>query len=112
MCLGHLLPPAKKLSFRPERADAFSSRSLLRTRRLAQWRNLSSIAPKQRRFSLRSVRRRGFFGRDDFSHFTCSISYRHFTVAVFFNIADTEQYFPSLNSIACFTAASSRSPRN
>src|SRR5579863_6070523 len=40
------------------------------------------------------------------------ISYRHFSVAVFFNIADTEQYLPSLSSIACFTAASSNSPRN
>src|ERR1700722_4793063 len=48
MCLAHLLPPTEKLSFQPERADAFSSRSLPRTRRLAQWGNLSSIYPSSR----------------------------------------------------------------
>src|SRR5579862_4180305 len=50
---------ADTLSFRPERADAFSARSLLRTRRLAQCRNLSSIDPRsctlRRRFSLLSL---------------------------------------------------------
>jgi hypothetical protein len=38
-----LRTPKLELSFRPERADAFPRARFLRARRLAQWRNLSSI---------------------------------------------------------------------
>ncbi len=44
--------------------------------------------------------------------FPRKISYRQFTFAVFFNIAETEQYFSSLSSMACLTALSSNSPRS
>src|SRR5579859_428650 len=44
--------------------------------------------------------------------FSRKISYRQLTVAVFLNIAATEQYFSSLSSMACFTAPSSNSPRS
>src|SRR5260370_12758356 len=40
------------------------------------------------------------------------ISWRNEIGAVFFNMAATEQYFSSLNSMACLTAASSSWPRS
>src|SRR6266568_852685 len=40
------------------------------------------------------------------------ISWRNEMAAVFFNMAATEQYFSSLNSMACLTAASSSWPRS
>jgi hypothetical protein len=43
--MATVAPIAIRLSFRPERADAFSSASLLRSCRLAKWRNLSSMCP-------------------------------------------------------------------
>src|SRR5690242_14181350 len=39
------------------------------------------------------------------------ISWRQVNVAVFWSMAETEQYFCSLSSMACFTAASSSDPR-
>jgi hypothetical protein len=56
-----------QLSFRPEQAGAFSSRSLPRMRRLAQWRNLSSLCGSASGTTKESCPRKGASAPEDIS---------------------------------------------